>query len=168
MRDKKEKKGLNVSVRSFLTAMAVLLVLGSAGGGTLIAVIVFLLVVGGFFNALEKGGLMQYMLSRIVSRFGGAKYRLQAVIVLFFMSMGAFLGSFEECVLLRVYTCPSEHDHGHRGGDFPGGGHCGSPGSGYGVKRAWKSVHQRPSEHFPGGCHDFDGGFHQVHHGGGT
>ena len=152
MTDKQEKKGLNVSVRSFLTAMAVLLVLmilaygltfvvpggayprfadeagnlqidtagdfsnveggipfwkwllspvlvlGSTGGSTLIAVIIFLLVVGGIFNALEKGGLMGYMLGRIVSRFGGAKYRLQAVIVLFFMSMGAFLGSFEECV----------------------------------------------------------------------
>jgi len=150
--EKQEKKGLDVSVRSFLTATAVLLVLmmlaygltfvvpggeypriadeagnlqidtagefmsvqggipfwkwllspvlvlGSNGGGTLIAVIVFLLVVGGIFNALEKGGLMKYMLGRIVSRFGGAKYQLQAIIVLFFMSMGAFLGSFEECV----------------------------------------------------------------------
>ena len=147
-----EKKGLNVSVRSFITATAVLLVLmtlaygltfvvpggeypriadengnlqidttgefmnvaggipfwkwllspvlvlGSNGGGTLIAVIVFLLVVGGIFNALEKGGLMKYMLCRIVTRFGGAKYKLQAVIGLFIMSMGAFLGSFEECV----------------------------------------------------------------------
>ena len=74
------------------------LVLGSSGGGTLIAVIVFLLVVGGIFNALEKGGLMRYMLDRIVSRFGSARYRLQGMIVLFFMSMGAFLGSFEECV----------------------------------------------------------------------
>ena len=76
------------------------LVLGASGSGTLIAVIAFLLVVGGIFNALDKGGLMRYMLGRLSSRFGHAKYRLQAVIVLFFMSMGAFIGSFEECVPL--------------------------------------------------------------------
>lgn len=76
------------------------LVLGAAGSGTLIAVIVFLLVVGGIFNALEKGGLMQYMLGRLSVRFGHARYRLMAVVVLFFMSMGAFIGSFEECVPL--------------------------------------------------------------------
>jgi len=76
------------------------LVLGASGSGTLIAVIAFLLVIGGIFNALDKGGLMHYMLGRIVVRFGHARYRLQAVIVLFFMSMGAFIGSFEECVPL--------------------------------------------------------------------
>lgn len=150
----KEKKGLNVNAKSFLTAILVLLalmvatyiltlvipgglyprftdnsgniqidttgqfiriegglpfwkwllspilVLGSSGSGTLIAVIVFLLVVGGIFNALEKGLLMQYILNRIVVRFGHARYALQAVITLFFMAMGAFIGSFEECVPL--------------------------------------------------------------------
>lgn len=150
----KEKKGLNVSVKSFITAILVLLVLmaatyiltlvipgglypriadssgnlqidtsgqftfvegglpfwkwilspvlvlGSSGSGTLIAVLAFLLVVGGIFNALEKGQLMQYILGRIVSRFGHARYSLQAVITLFFMAMGAFIGSFEECVPL--------------------------------------------------------------------
>lgn len=149
-----EKKGLNISVRSFVTAILVLLVLmiltyiltliipgglypritdsagnlqvdtsgqftpvdgglpfwkwllspilvlGATGSGTLIAVIAFLLVVGGIFNALEKGQLMQYILNRIVSRFGQARYKLQAVIALFFMAMGAFIGSFEECVPL--------------------------------------------------------------------
>ena len=154
MVEKQEKKGLNISVKSFVTAILVLLVLmiftyiltlvipggqypritdaagnvhvdtsggftyidgglpfwkwllspilvlGASGSGTLIAVIAFLLVVGGVFNALEKGRLMQYMLNRIVSRFGKARYQLQAVIALFFMAMGAFIGSFEECVPL--------------------------------------------------------------------
>lgn len=149
-----EKKGLNVSARSFITALVVLfalmvltyvltltipggeypriadtggnlqvdttgqftyvdggipfwkwilspiLVLGASGNGTLIAVIVFLLVIGGIFNALDKGKLMQYMLDRIVARFGKARYQLQAVITLFFMALGAFIGSFEECVPL--------------------------------------------------------------------
>lgn len=150
----KEKKGLNISVTSFLTAIVVLfalmvmtyiltlvipggqypripdatgtlqvdtsgefhsvdgglplwkwilspiLVLGASGNGTLIAVIAFLLVIGGIFNALDKGKLMQYMLDRIVVRFGKARYQLQAVITLFFMALGAFIGSFEECVPL--------------------------------------------------------------------
>lgn len=148
------RKGLNISIRSFITAIAVLLalmvltygltfvvpgglypritdesgnvtvdtsgvftpvegglpfwkwlcspilVLGASGNGTLLAVIAFLLVVGGIFNALEKGGLMTYMLGRIVARFGHSRYRLQALVVLFFMAMGAFIGSFEECVPL--------------------------------------------------------------------
>lgn len=149
---KKERKGLNISTKSFLTAIAVLfalmlatyiltllvpsgefdrlitdgrelvqpgtyhgvaggisfltwlaspiLVLGAEGGGTILAVILFLLVIGGVFNALERGGLMGYMLDKIVYRFHGAKYRLLAVVTLFFMSMGAFIGSFEECVPL--------------------------------------------------------------------
>lgn len=149
-----QKKGLNISVRSFITATAVIfalmvltyaltfvipggeyartldeagntvidtatgfknvegglpffkwilspfLVLGAEGGGAIIAVVIFLLVIGGVFNSMEKCGLMQYMLSRIVHRFGGARYRLLAVIVFFFMAMGAFIGSFEECVPL--------------------------------------------------------------------
>lgn len=149
-----QKKGLNVSVKSFITAIAVLfvlmimtyiltliipggeyarilnadgnsiidtsaafqyvegglpfwkwilspiLVLGAEGNGTLIAVIAFLLVVGGIFNSLEKCGLMKYMMDKIVHVFGHAKYKLLAVMILFFMSLGAFVGSFEECVPL--------------------------------------------------------------------
>ncbi len=130
MGDRREKKGLNISVTSFVAAILVLmalmiatyvltfmipggegiqfwkwlcspvLLLGAEGSATIIAVIAFLLVVGGVFNGLEKGGLMRYMLGRIVSRFGGARYRLMAAVALFFMAMGAFIGSFEECVPL--------------------------------------------------------------------
>ncbi len=77
-----------------------LLVLGAQGGGTLIAVIAFLLVIGGVFNSLEYCGLMKYMLSRIVSRYGKARYKLMYIVAFFFMAMGAFIGSFEECVPL--------------------------------------------------------------------
>lgn len=81
-------------------ALSPLLVLGAEGGGTIIAVTVFLLVIGGIFNALEKCRLMQYMLDKIVYRYRHARYRLLLVIPLFFMAMGAFIGSFEECVPL--------------------------------------------------------------------
>ena len=154
MKDTEEKKGLNISTKSFLTAIAVIfglmlltyaltflipggeyprmvneagetvidtsggfrytesgmpfwkwllspvLVLTVSGSGTLLAVIAFLLVVGGVFNSLEKCGLMRHMLSRIARRFGGTRYRLMAVIILFFMAMGSLIGSFEECVPL--------------------------------------------------------------------
>ena len=152
--DKKQEKGLNVSVKSFITAIVVifvlmvaayaltlivpggeyvrfkdaagnmiidvnggyynvdggiplwkwalspLLVLGASGSGTLIAVIVFLLVIGGIFNALDKSGLMKYMLDRMVKRFGAVRYRLLAIVTFFFMAMGAMIGSFEEVVPL--------------------------------------------------------------------
>lgn len=70
------------------------------GGGTIIAIIAFLLVIGGVFNSLEKSGLIKYMLDRIVDKTGQARYKLMAVVILFFMSLGSFIGSFEECVPL--------------------------------------------------------------------
>ncbi len=76
------------------------LVLGASGSGTLIAVIAFLLVIGGVFNSLDRCGLMKYMLDRIAHRFSAVRYRLMALVVLFFMAMGAMIGSFEECVPL--------------------------------------------------------------------
>jgi len=147
-------KGLNVSVRSFITAIAVIfllmvasyiltlvipagsyarvtdaagntvidtasgfhyvkghmpfwkwllspiLVLGAAGNGSLIAVIAFLLVIGGIFTALDRCGLIRYMLDRISQRFGNRRYRLLCVVTLFFMALGSLVGSFEECVPL--------------------------------------------------------------------
>lgn len=77
-----------------------ILVLGAEGSGSLIAVIVFLLVIGGVFNSLEKCGLMKYMLDKITYRYGKTRYQLMALITLFFMAMGSFIGSFEECVPL--------------------------------------------------------------------
>lgn len=76
------------------------LVLGAEGNGSLIAVLIFLLVIGGVFNSLDKCGLMEYMLGKITSRFGQSRYRLMALVTLFFMAMGSFIGSFEECVPL--------------------------------------------------------------------
>ena len=125
----KKNKGLNISVKSFVTAIVILfvlmvltygltclipggemplwkwalspiLVLGAEGSGSLIAIIAFLLILGGVFNGLERCGLMKYMLEKITARFGKSKYQLLAVVALFFMAMGSFIGSFEECVPL--------------------------------------------------------------------
>ena len=77
-----------------------ILVLAAPGSGTLIAVIAFLLVIGGVFSSLDSCGLMEYMLDKIACRFGKVRYRLMAVIMLFFMALGSMIGSFEECVPL--------------------------------------------------------------------
>ncbi len=77
-----------------------ILVLTAEGSGTIIAVIAFLLVIGGVFNGLDKCGLMKYMLDKIVDRFGASRYKLMAVVIFFFMALGSFIGSFEECVPL--------------------------------------------------------------------
>lgn len=76
------------------------LVLGAEGGGMLIAIVAFLLIIGGVFTALDKCGLMKYMLSKIVHKYGAARYKLMYIVAFFFMAMGAFIGSFEECVPL--------------------------------------------------------------------
>lgn len=77
-----------------------ILVLGASGNAALIAVIAFLLVIGGVFSALDKCGLIKYMLDKLTNRFGKTRYRLMAILVLFFMTLGSMVGSFEECVPL--------------------------------------------------------------------
>lgn len=154
MENNQTKKGLNISAKSFVTAIAIIfalmclsygltflipggeyartvtengstlidtangfqfvdggipfwkwlcspvLLLGADGGTTVISVIAFLLVIGGIFNSLEKSGLIKYILEKIVHKFGKARYKLMCVIVFFFMALGSFIGSFEECVPL--------------------------------------------------------------------
>ncbi len=124
-----EKKGLNISAKSFITAIIVIfilmvftygltfvvpgggipfwkwvlspiLVLGGKDNVSLIAVLVFLLVIGGVFNCLDKCGLMKYMLDKITYRFGKERYKLLALVTFFFMALGSLIGSFEECVPL--------------------------------------------------------------------
>lgn len=146
----KEKKGLNINAKSFLTAIIVIfalmlvtyilslvipggeytrvdengiidqtsyqsvdggipfwkwilspiLLLGAEGSITVIAVIAFLLIIGGIFNALDKSGIIKHMLGRITVKFGKSRYKLMAIVVLFFMALGALAGSFEEIVPL--------------------------------------------------------------------
>ncbi len=81
-------------------ALSPILVLGSEGNGSLIAVIAFLLVIGGIFSSLDRSGLMRYMLNKITWHFGSNRYKLLAIVSLFFMAMGSFIGSFEEAVPL--------------------------------------------------------------------
>ena len=76
------------------------LALGATGSGTVIAIIAFLLVIGGAFNAMDECGVLSYMFNRVYRMFETQKYRLLLLVSLFFMCLGAFVGSFEECVPL--------------------------------------------------------------------
>jgi uncharacterized ion transporter superfamily protein YfcC len=67
---------------------------------TIITIIIFLLMVGSAFAVLDKSGILQAAIGRIVQAFGGRKYALLLAIALFFMLLGAFFGIFEEVVPL--------------------------------------------------------------------
>jgi len=88
--------GENLPVWKFL--LAPFLVLGAEGSATIIAVIIFLLVVGGVFNCLGESGLMNYMLHTLIAKFSKVRYKLMAILILFFMGMGSLIGSFEEVI----------------------------------------------------------------------
>ena len=125
----KKKSDSFISVRAFLSALIVIailmvltyiltivipcegipfwkwilspvLVLGSSDSTTILGLLVFLLIVGGVFNSLNECGLMRYMVDVLADRFSGSKYKLMAVVILFFMCMGSLIGCFEEVVPL--------------------------------------------------------------------
>jgi uncharacterized ion transporter superfamily protein YfcC len=75
-------------------------VLGSKDNTVIITIIVFLLFIGGSIAVLNSSGVLTSILGGVVRRFSSRKYRLMAVLVFLFMSMGAVIGMFEEVVPL--------------------------------------------------------------------
>jgi uncharacterized ion transporter superfamily protein YfcC len=75
-------------------------VLGAEGNLTVIAIILFILLVGVAFAVMDRSGILQSVISRIIKAFGGRKYALLLVIAFFFMALGAFFGIFEEIIPL--------------------------------------------------------------------
>lgn len=71
---------------------------GSQGNTTLILIIGLIVVIGAVFTALDKSGVMKYMLNRIVIKYRNSRYILLCIISLFFMLMGSTIGMYEECV----------------------------------------------------------------------
>ena len=125
----KEKQKMEASVKSFITAIAVIfvmmvltylltfiipggyipfwkwvlspvLVLFTEDAGSLIAIIALLIGLGGIFNTLDKFGILRLLLDKVTAKFGKSRRLLLAVIPLFFMALGSAAGSFEECVPL--------------------------------------------------------------------
>jgi uncharacterized ion transporter superfamily protein YfcC len=60
----------------------------------------FLLILGGTFQVMQSAQGIQVFLERLVQRFKDRKYLLLRMMVLLFMSFGAFFGIFEESVAL--------------------------------------------------------------------
>lgn len=67
---------------------------------TIIVIIIFLLMVGVSFAVLDKTGILEYALGKLVRRYQDRKYVLLLIIIFFFMAIGAFFGIFEEVVPL--------------------------------------------------------------------
>jgi uncharacterized ion transporter superfamily protein YfcC len=75
-------------------------VLWSDGNLIIITIIVFILLVSGAFAVLEKSGIINAGLNKIVQKFGTRKYLLLAIVSLFFMILGGFFGLLEEIIPL--------------------------------------------------------------------
>ena len=75
-------------------------VLWSDDAVTVIMIIAFICIIGGTFTVLDKSGMLRYIMNGLVRRFAQSKYRLMAVLTLFFMLFGSIFGIFEELVAL--------------------------------------------------------------------
>jgi len=75
-------------------------VVAGPDGLVVIVIILFLILIGGAFAVLDRCGLLQAALARIVRALGGRKYALLGALALFFMALGAFFGIVEEVVPL--------------------------------------------------------------------
>ena len=60
-------------------------VLWSSDAVTVISIIIFICIIGGTFCVLDKSGMLKYIMNGLVKRFESSKYKLMAVLVLFFM-----------------------------------------------------------------------------------
>jgi uncharacterized ion transporter superfamily protein YfcC len=79
---------------------APLLVLFSDSGTLVIAIIMFLLIIGGSIHVLKETGLIEGVILAIVKKFSNNEFMLLSVLIFLFMSLGAFVGIFEEVVPL--------------------------------------------------------------------
>lgn len=77
-----------------------ILVLFSDSGVVVISIILFLLIIGGAIHLLKETGLIESVILKIARRFADNERLLMAMLALFFMALGAFVGVFEEVVPL--------------------------------------------------------------------
>jgi len=75
-------------------------VLVSDGNAIVIAIILFLLIIGGSIKVLNRIGVIEHIINSIIQKFQKKKYVLLSMITLIFMSVGAFIGVFEEVIPL--------------------------------------------------------------------
>lgn len=75
-------------------------VLGSEDALLVLVIVAFIAVVGGSFAVLQKAGILEAAVRSLSTRAGGRKYRLLALVALFFMLIGSLMGIFEEVIPL--------------------------------------------------------------------
>ena len=75
-------------------------VLFSSEGLIIITIILFLLIVGGAIHILNEVNVLKTIIDNVVIKFKSKKYLLIRIIILIFMSLGAFIGIFEEIIPL--------------------------------------------------------------------
>ena len=75
-------------------------VLWAPGNTLVIAIILFLLVIGGSIHVLKEAHIIEHFIYKIMLKYYQKRYVLLALITLLFMSLGAFIGVFEEIVPL--------------------------------------------------------------------
>ena len=72
----------------------------------LITISLFIIFISGAFGILEKAGIIEYALKKIVRTFRTKKYLLMGVVIFIFMFLAAFLGIYEAMVPLIVFIVP--------------------------------------------------------------
>ncbi len=91
---------VNTNVSLWRLVLSPILVLTSSAAPIIIVISVFILILGGSFNLMDKTGGIEAILNYFIHRFATKKMLLMHLIVLLFMSLGAFFGIFEEAVTL--------------------------------------------------------------------
>ena len=76
------------------------MVLGSSDGVMIIAIVMFLLIIGGSIHLLNQSGILKSIIASVVERYSQKKYLLLGIIIFVFMSVGSFIGIFEEVIPL--------------------------------------------------------------------
>lgn len=75
-------------------------VLVSPDASMVVVIMLYILLIGGTFLVLEKAGILRYIMSVTVKRYGQQKYKLLAAMVFLFMLFGSTIGIFEELITL--------------------------------------------------------------------
>jgi uncharacterized ion transporter superfamily protein YfcC len=75
-------------------------VLAGEDAALAVVIIAFIIIVGGAFALLKEAGVLEASVQALARRFGARRKRFLAVVCLFFMLIGSFMGIFEEVVPL--------------------------------------------------------------------
>ncbi|HRX14569.1 MAG TPA: hypothetical protein P5087_06115 [Eubacteriales bacterium] len=77
-----------------------ILVLFGKDGLKIIILCTLMLILGGVFSAMDKGGVLVYLLTKVAAKFKTKKYLLLFSVSMIFALLGSFLGIFEEIIPL--------------------------------------------------------------------